>query len=55
MEFFKFYLNMASLNKESSHKEILDDGSDILAVNVEASNVSPCMFELTNATMMDMT
>ena len=61
----KFDLNMASLNKDSSQKVILNDGINILAVNVE-QNVSPYMSELyafdtashtqrTNATMMDLT
>ena len=46
---------MASLNKDSSQKDILDDGINILAVNVNQNDVSPCMFELANATMMDLT
>ena len=35
LDFFKFDLNMASLNKDSSQKDILDDGINILAVSVE--------------------
>ena len=46
---------MASLNKDSSQKGILDDGINILAVNVEQNDVCPCMSELTNATMRDLT
>ena len=46
---------MASLNKDSSQKDILDDGINILAVNVEQNDVCPYMSELTNATMMDLT
>ena len=46
---------MASLNKDSSQKDILDDGINILAVNVEQNDVRPNMSELTNATMMDLT
>ena len=42
---------MASLNKHSSQKDILDDGINILAVNVEQNDFR----ELTNATMMDLT
>ena len=42
---------MASLNKDSSQKDILDDGINILAVNVEQNAVCPYMSELTNATM----
>ena len=55
MEFFKFDLNMASLNKDSPQKDILDDGINILAVNVGQNDVRPKMSELTNATMMDLT
>ena len=57
LEFFKFDLNMASdsLNEDSSQKDILDDGINILAVNVEKNDVGPYMSELTNATMMDLT
>ena len=50
MEFFKF-----DLNKDSFQKDILDDGINILAVNMEQNDVGPCMSELTNATMMDLT
>ena len=46
---------MASLNKDSSQKDILDDGINILAVNVEQNDVRPSMSEVTNATMMDLT
>ena len=46
---------MASLNKDSSQKDILDDGINILAVNVKQNDVRPYMSELTNATMMDLT
>ena len=46
---------MASLNKDSSQKVILDDGINILAVNVKQNDVRPYMSELTNATMMDLT
>ena len=46
---------MASLNKDSSQKDILNDGINILAVNVEQNDVRPYMSELTNATMMDLT
>ena len=46
---------MASLNKDSSQKVILDDGINILTVNVEQNDVCPYMSELTNATMMDLT
>ena len=43
---------MASLNKDSSQNDILDDGINILAVNVEQMiDVCPHMSELTNATM----
>ena len=45
---------MASLNKDNSQKVILNDGINILAVNVE-QNVCPYMSELTNATMTDLT
>ena len=41
MEFLKFDLNMASLNKDSSQKDILDDKVNILAVNVEQDDVRP--------------
>ena len=47
---------MASLNKESSQNDILDDEININAVNVEQNDVRPYMSELTNArTMMDLT
>ena len=46
---------MALLNKDSSQKDILDDGINILAENVEQNGVCPYMSELTNATMMDPT
>ena len=52
---FKFDLNMASLNKDSSRKDILDDGINILAVSVEQNGVRAYMFELTIATMIDLT
>ena len=55
LEFLKFDLNMASFSKDSSQKDILDDGISILAVNVEQNDVCPYMSELTNATMMDLT
>ena len=58
MEFFKFDLNIVSLNKGSSEKDTLDDGINMLgnAVNVEQNDVRPYMSELTtNTTMMDMT
>ena len=43
------------LNKDNSQKDILDDGINILAVNVEQNDVRPYMSELTNTTMMDLT
>ena len=46
---------MASLNKDSSQKDILDNEINIFAVNVEQSDVRPYVPELTNATMMDLT
>ena len=53
---------MASLNKDSSQKDILNDGINIFAVNVEQSDVNveqndvrPYMSELTNVNMMDLT
>ena len=46
---------MASLNKDSSQKDILDNEINIIAVNVEQKDVHPYMSELTNATMMDLT
>ena len=55
LEFFKFYLNMASLNKDSSQKDILDDEINIIVVNVTQNDLRPYMSELTNATMMDLT
>ena len=58
LEFFKFDLNIVSLNKGSSEKDTLDDGINMLgnAVNVEQNDVRPYMSELTtNTTMMDMT
>ena len=45
---------MASLNKDNTQKDILDDGINILAVNVEQNHVRPYMSELTNATIMDL-
>ena len=45
---------MVSLNKDSSQNDILDEKLT-LAMNVEPNDVRPCMFELTNATMMDLT
>ena len=55
LQFFKFDRNMDSLNKDSSQKDILDDGINILAENVEQNGVRPCMSELINATTMDPT
>ena len=46
---------MASLNKDSSQKHILDDGINIRAVNVEQNDLRPYMPDLTNATIMDLT
>ena len=46
---------MASLNKDSSQKDILNDGINILAVNVEQNDVCLYTSELTNATMMHLT
>ena len=46
---------MASLNKDSPQKDILDDGNNIFATNVEQNDVRPYMSELINATMMDLT
>ena len=46
---------MTSLNKDSSQKDILDDGINILAVSVEQNGVRPYMSELTSATMTDLT
>ena len=46
---------MASLNKDSFQKDILDDEINIIAVNVDQYDVRTCMSELTNATMMDLT
>ena len=46
---------MASLNKDSFQEDILNDGVNILVVNVEQNDVRPNMSELTNATMMDLT
>ena len=51
LEFFKFDLNMDSLNNDSSQKDILDDGINILSRNVEQNDVCPYMSDLTNATM----
>ena len=45
---------MASLNKDNTQKDILDDGINILTVNVEQNDVRPYMSELTNATIMDL-
>ena len=45
---------MASLNKDSSQKDILDDEINIIAVNVEQNDLRS-MSELTNATMMNLT
>ena len=55
LEFVKFDLNMASLNKDSSQKDILDDEVKIFAVNVQQNDVRPYMSEATNATMIDLT
>ena len=46
---------MTSMNKDSSQKDILDDGINVLAVNVEQNCVRPYMSELTSTTMMDLT
>ena len=46
---------MASLNRDSLQNDMLDDGINILAVNVEQIDVRPKMPELTNATMIDLT
>ena len=46
---------MASLNKDSCQKDILDDGINILAVNVEQNDVRLYMSDLTKTTMMDPT
>ena len=46
---------MASLNKDNSQKDILNDEIKIIAVNVEQNDARPYMSELTNATMMDLT
>ena len=46
-------MNMASLNKDTSQKDILDDEINIIAVNVKQNDVRPYISELTNATMMD--
>ena len=46
---------MASLNKDSPQIDILDDGNNIFAMNVEQNDVRPYISELTNATMMDLT
>ena len=45
---------MALLNKDSYQKD-MNDGINILAVNVEQNDVRPYMAELINATMMDLT
>ena len=45
---------MASLNKDRSQKDILDDEINIIAVNVEQNYVRPYMSKLTNVTMMDL-
>ena len=42
---------MDSLNNDSSQKDILDDGINILSRNVEQNDVCPYMSDLTNATM----
>ena len=55
LELFKFDLNMASLNKDSSQKDILDDEINIFAVNMEQNYARPYMSEPTHATMMDLT
>ena len=47
-------MNVASLNKDSSHKNILDDEISIIAVYVEQNDMRPYVSELTNATMMDL-
>ena len=41
LECFKFNLNMASLNKDSSQKDILDGGIHMLSVNVEQNDLRP--------------
>ena len=46
---------MALLNKDSSQKDILDDGINIFAVNVEQYDGRPYISELTNAMMIDLT
>ena len=46
---------MASLNKDSSQKDILDDEINIITVNVEQNDVRPYRSELTNTTTMDLT
>ena len=46
---------MASLNRNSSQKDILDDEINIIAVNVEQNDVRPFISELANTTMMDLT
>ena len=46
---------MASLNKDSSQKDILDNEINIITVNVEQNDVHPYRSELTNTTTMDLT
>ena len=53
LEFFKFDLDMASLNKDSSQKNILDDEINIITVNVEQNGVRPYMSEPTNRSNAD--
>ena len=55
LEFFKVDLKQASLNKDSSQNDILDDEINIIAVNVEQNDVRPHMSELTNDAMIDLT
>ena len=43
LKVFKFDLNMALLNKDGSQRDILDDGINILAVNVEQDDVRPSL------------
>ena len=45
---------MVSFNKDSSQKDILNDEIDILVMNEEPNDVCPHMFELINASTMDL-
>ena len=54
VEFFKCDLDMASLNKGSFQKDILDDEINIIALSVEQNDLRPCMSELINTAMMDL-